>query len=336
MNTLRVPVDPWNPDPAVLREAAAVLRRGGLVAFPTETVYGLGANALDADAVRGIYRAKGRPSDNPLILHLARREEAERLTRPTPRARSLMSAFWPGPLTLVLPARPVVPAETRGGLDTAALRMPDHPVAAALIEAAGFPLAAPSANRSGRPSPTDADSVWEDLGGRVDMILDAGPVSVGIESTVLDMTAEPPLLLRPGGLSREALEDFLGVALSRPEVPSARSPGTRYRHYAPFVPVRIWEEGAPLPEGVDPGRWGFMGLTPPSAPFARSLRFDSTENYARGLFAGFRALESAGVLGIVVQWPPAAGVGLGLRDRIRRAAQAGAEEGTEASASLGL
>ena len=325
MNTLRVPVDPWNPDPAVLREAAAVLRRGGLVAFPTETVYGLGANALNADAVRGIYRAKGRPSDNPLILHLACREEADRLARPTPRARSLMSAFWPGPLTLVLPARPVVPAETRGGLDTAALRMPDHPVAAALIEAAGFPLAAPSANLSGRPSPTDADSVWEDLGGRADMILDAGPVSVGIESTVLDMTAEPPLLLRPGGLSREVLEDFLGVGLGCPEVPSARSPGTRYRHYAPFVPVRIWE-GGPLPEGVDPGRCGFMGLTPPTVSFARSLRFDSLENYARGLFAGFRAMESAGVLGIVVQWPPASGVGLGLRDRIRRAARTGAED----------
>lgn len=335
MNTLRVPVDPWNPDPAVLREAAAVLRRGGLVAFPTETVYGLGANALNADAVRGIYRAKGRPSDNPLILHLACREEAERLARPTPRARSLMSAFWPGPLTLVLPARPVVPAETRGGLDTAALRMPDHPVAAALIEAAGFPLAAPSANLSGRPSPTDADSVWEDLGGRADMILDAGPVSVGIESTVLDMTTEPPLLLRPGGLSREVLEDFLGVGLGCPEVPSARSPGTRYRHYAPFVPVWIWE-GGPLPEGADPGRCGFMGLTSPSAPFARSLRFDSPENYARGLFAGFRAMESAGVLGIVVQWPPASGVGLGLRDRIRRAARTGAEDDSAASASLGL
>ncbi len=321
MNTLRVPVDPWNPDPSVLREAAAVLRRGGLVAFPTETVYGLGANALDPDAVRGIYRAKGRPSDNPLILHLARPEEAERLVFTNPKARRLMEAFWPGPLTLVLPSRPVVPLETRGGLDTAALRMPDHPVAAALIEAAGFPLAAPSANRSGRPSPTDAEAVWADLEGRVDRILDAGPVSVGIESTVLDMTAEPPLLLRPGGLSRELLEDFLGETLACPEAPSARSPGTRYRHYAPLVPVWIWDEGGPLPEGMEPGRCGFMGLTPP-APFARTLRFDSVENYARGLFAGFRSLESSGLLGIVVQWPPASGVGLGLRDRIRRAARA--------------
>lgn len=326
MNTLRVPVDPWNPDPAVLREAAAVLRRGGLVAFPTETVYGLGANALNADAVRGIYRAKGRPSDNPLILHLACREEAERLARPTQRARSLMSAFWPGPLTLVLPARPVVPAETRGGLDTAALRMPDHPVAAALIEAAGFPLAAPSANLSGRPSPTDADSVWEDLGGRADMILDAGPVSVGIESTVLDMTADPPLLLRPGGLPREVLEEFLGEALAFPDRPSARSPGTRYRHYAPLIPVWIWDEIGPLPEAARPGRCGFMGLREPPVPFARTLCFESVENYARGLFAGLRALESGGLLGIVVQWPPVSGVGLGLRDRIRRAA----------SASLGL
>lgn len=320
MNTLRVPVDPWNPDPCVLEEAAAILRRGGLVAFPTETVYGLGANALNPDAVRGIYRAKGRPSDNPLILHLARPEDAERLVVTNSRARRLMAAFWPGPLTLVLPSRLVVPPETRGGLDTAALRMPDHPVATALIEAAGFPLAAPSANRSGRPSPTDAESVAADLEGRVDMILDAGPVLVGIESTVLDMTADPPSLLRPGGLSRELLEDFLGAPLRCPEVPSARSPGTRYRHYAPLVPLWIWDEGGPLPEGLDPGRCGFMGLEPP-VTFARSLCFDSVENYARGLFRGFRELESAGLLGIVVQWPPASGVGLGLRDRIRRAAR---------------
>lgn len=322
MNTRRVPVDPWNPDPAALSEAAAVLRRGGLVAFPTETVYGLGANALNPDAVRGIYRAKGRPADNPLILHLARREEAGALAIETPRARRLMEAFWPGPLTLVLPARPVVPTETRGGLDTVALRMPDHPVAAALIAAAGFPLAAPSANRSGRPSPTDAESVWEDMEGRADMILDAGPVAVGIESTVLDVTVDPPLLLRPGGIAREVLEEFLGFSLGQPEMPSARSPGTRYRHYAPFVPVWIWDEGTPLPAGAPPERCGFMGLTEPPASFARSLCFESAENYARGLFAGFRALESAGLVGIVVQWPPESGVGLGLRDRIRRAAQA--------------
>ena len=232
MNTRRVPVDPWNPDPAVLGEAAAVLRRGGLVAFPTETVYGLGANALNPDAVRGLYRAKGRPADNPLILHLARRETAEELAVATPRARRLMEAFWPGPLTLVLPSRPVVPPETRGGLDTAALRMPDHPVAAALIGAAGFPLAAPSANLSGRPSPTDAESVWEDMEGRVDMILDAGPVTVGIESTVLDVTADPPLLLRPGGIAREVLEDFLGLPRPRrpPGAPAGGPPrGARRR-----------------------------------------------------------------------------------------------------------
>lgn len=324
MKTLRVAIDPWNPDPVVLEKAVAILRRGGLVAFPTETVYGLGADALNPEAVRGVYRAKGRPSDNPLILHLSRREMAEELAFPDARSRRLMDALWPGPLTLVLPARSVVPGVTRGGLDTAALRMPDHPVAAALIETAGFPLAAPSANVSGRPSPTDADGVWEDLEGRIDMILDAGPVSVGIESTVVDMTADPPLLLRPGGMSREVLEGFLGVALAQPDnVSRRRSPGTRYRHYAPFVPVWIWREGAPLPDGAASEKCGFMGLVPPPGLFGRSLRFDSVENYARGLFSGFRALEAAGLQGIVVQWPPSGGVGLGLRDRIRRAAQAG-------------
>lgn len=324
MKTLRVAIDPWNPDPVILERAVAILRRGGLVAFPTETVYGLGADALNPDVVQDVYRAKGRPSDNPLILHLSRREMAEELVFPDARSRRLMDAFWPGPLTLVLPARSTVPEVTRGGLDTAALRMPDHPVAAALIETAGFPLAAPSANVSGRPSPTDADSVWEDLEGRIDMILDAGPVSVGIESTVVDMTADPPLLLRPGGMSREVLENFLGVALAQPDdVGRRRSPGTRYRHYAPFVPVWIWREGAPLPDGVASEKCGFMGLVSPPEVFGRSLRFDSVENYARGLFSGFRALETAGLQGIVVQWPPSGGVGLGLRDRIRRAAQAG-------------
>ena len=200
METLRIELDPWNPSGEILARAAEVLRGGGLVAFPTETVYGLGANALNPEAVKGIYRAKGRPSDNPLILHLSRVEQAEPLVCVDERARRLMRAFWPGPLTLVLRARDVVPMEARGGLSTAALRMPSHPVASALIDAVGFPLAAPSANVSGRPSPTDAETVWRDLRGRIEMILDGGPVSVGIESTVIDVSEKLPLLLRPGGM----------------------------------------------------------------------------------------------------------------------------------------
>ena len=324
MKTRRVKLDPWNPDPEILREAGAVLRAGGLVAFPTETVYGLGANALDPEAVKKIFEAKGRPSDNPLILHLSRPEQAEPLAYLDDRARNLMAAFWPGPLTLVLRACDVVPRETRGGLDTAALRMPDHPVALALIEAAGLPLAAPSANLSGRPSPTDAGSVWEDMAGRIDMILDGdgGVAAVGIESTVIDVSEERPLLLRPGALPREVIEGFLGVPLGEPDgLGRRRSPGARYRHYAPRVPVRVWRPGesVPTPVGRTEG-WAFMGLSTPPARFARELLFDSVENYARGLFAGFRTLEAGGVEGILAEQPPSDGVGLGLRDRIRRAA----------------
>lgn len=324
MKTLRIEVDPWNPSGEVMTRAADVLRGGGLVAFPTETVYGLGANALNPEAVKGIYRAKGRPSDNPLILHLSRVEQAEPLVHVDERARRLMCAFWPGPLTLVLRARDVVPMEARGGLSTVALRMPSHPVASALIDASGFPLAAPSANVSGRPSPTDAETVWADLRGRIEMILDGGPVSVGIESTVIDVSEELPLLLRPGGMPAEEIEAFLGEPLRHPDGRSSRrSPGTRYRHYAPTIPVRVWHPEAPFEvAGMELERWGFMGLTVPPAHFGRALRFESVENYARGLFSGFRALEAEGLLGIVAEWPPDAGVGLGLRDRIRRAEQA--------------
>ena len=324
MKTLRIEVDPWNPSGELMARAADVLREGGLVAFPTETVYGLGANALNPEAVKGIYRAKGRPSDNPLILHLSRVKQAEPLVHVDERARRLMRAFWPGPLTLVLRARDVVPLEARGGLSTVALRMPSHPVASALIDAAGFPLAAPSANISGRPSPTDAETVWADLQGRIEMILDGGPVSVGIESTVIDVSEELPLLLRPGGMPAEEIEDFLGEPLRHPDGRSSRrSPGTRYRHYAPTIPVRVWHPEAPFEAtGMELERWGFMGLTVPPAHFGRALRFESVENYARGLFSGFRALEAEGLLGIVAEWPPASGVGLGLRDRIRCAEHA--------------
>lgn len=324
MKTLRIEVDPWNPSGELMARAADVLRGGGLVAFPTETVYGLGANALNPEAVKGIYRAKGRPSDNPLILHLSRVEQAEPLVHVDERARRLMCAFWPGPLTLVLRARDVVPMEARGGLSTVALRMPSHPVASALIDASGFPLAAPSANVSGRPSPTDAETVWADLRGRIEMILDGGPVSVGIESTVIDVSEGLPLLLRPGGMPAEEIEAFLGEPLRHPDGRSSRrSPGTRYRHYAPTIPVRVWHPEAPFEvAGMELERWGFMGLTVPPAHFGRALRFESVENYARGLFSGFRALEAEGLLGIVAEWPSAAGVGLGLRDRIRRAEQA--------------
>ena len=327
MNTEILKLDPWNPDRQSIIRAASILKSGGLVAFPTETVYGLGANGTDARAVDRIFQAKGRPSDNPLILHLSDPDQAPNFAKIDGRARAVMEAFWPGPLTLVLPALPIVPKVVTAGLDTVAFRMPDHPVALALIEAAGFPVAAPSANRSGRPSPTDAAAVADDLSGRIDLILDAGSVELGVESTVIDLTDKKILLLRPGGVPLEKLTAFFGERLGFPdETERRRSPGTRYRHYAPAVPVHIWY-GGNFPEGIDLSSAGFMGMAAPPTEserrgsFKRAIVFNSKENYAKGIFAGFRSLESNGVRDIIVQWPDTEGIGLALQDRIQRAAE---------------
>ena len=201
MNTKRVVIeDVKHPRDEELLEAAEILRAGGLVAFPTETVYGLGANALNEEAAKKIYAAKGRPSDNPLIAHISGENELRPLVSEIPEAgRKLMEAFWPGPLTIIFPKSEAVPYGTTGGLDTVAVRMPSDPVANRLIALAGVPVAAPSANTSGRPSPTTADHVWEDMNGKIEMILDGGPVGIGVESTIVDVTGEVPMLLRPGG-----------------------------------------------------------------------------------------------------------------------------------------
>ena len=199
-------------DDEELKRAGAVIRAGGLVAFPTETVYGLGGNALDADASRRIYAAKGRPSDNPLIVHISDFSQVYMLAEDVPEtARKLADAFWPGPLTMILPKSELVPETTTGGLNTVALRMPNHPAALGLIEQAGVPIAAPSANRSGRPSPTTAAHVFEDMDGKIPMILDGGEVEIGVESTIVDLTGEAPMVLRPGYISREMLEQVLGT-----------------------------------------------------------------------------------------------------------------------------
>jgi len=221
--------------------AAKVLREGGLVAFPTETVYGLGANSLNPTAVEGIYKAKGRPSDNPLIVHVAEVEAINSLVSTIPAAAAkLMKTFWPGPLTMVMPKSDKVPAIITAGLDTVAVRMPSHPVALALIKKAGIPIAAPSANISGRPSPTLAKHVIDDLSGKVDVIIDSGCSNVGLESTVLDITTEPPMILRPGGVTYEQLKQVLGMVSTDPTLSIGheantppRSPGMKYRHYAP-------------------------------------------------------------------------------------------------------
>ncbi len=241
-------VDPVFPDAAVIETAGRILLEDGLVAFPTETVYGLGANALSPDAAAKIYAAKGRPSDNPLIVHIASIDALDLIADPIPEeARKLADRYWPGPLTTLFRKKAAVPDTTTGGLPTVAVRMPSHPVAAALIRAGGGYIAAPSANLSGRPSPTKASHVIEDLDGRVDMILDGGEAAVGLESTIVDLTEEVPVILRPGFYSREMLEDVLGEVridpgiLSPSENVRPKAPGMRYRHYAPRAPLSIFE-----------------------------------------------------------------------------------------------
>ncbi|PIE54167.1 MAG: threonylcarbamoyl-AMP synthase [Dethiosulfovibrio peptidovorans] len=312
-------VDRWNPDETVIHRASQILGSGGLVAFPTETVYGLGANGLDGSAVSSIFRAKGRPSDNPLILHVGLPDAVSLVAEVNRRARVVMDTLWPGPLTLVLPARPSVPSEVTAGLFTVAVRMPSHPVALALLQDCSFPVAAPSANSSGRPSPTDADAVLTDLGQSVDLIVDGGSTDLGVESTVLDMTGQLPVLLRPGGMPLELLRDVVGqVLLPQGAMELRRSPGTRYRHYAPVVPLLLWIPDEPFParEGIG----AYMGMVPPPVVVFRSLVFDSVSAYARGLFAAMRDLEREPVEFIVAQLPSFEGIGYAVRDRLCRAA----------------
>ena len=231
-----------------LEEAGRILRAGGLVAFPTETVYGLGGNALDPEASRKIYAAKGRPSDNPLIVHIAEKKDLYPLVTEVPEAAErLASAYWPGPLTMIFRKSEIVPLETTGGLDTVAVRFPNNAIARELIRQAGGYVAAPSANTSGRPSPTLASHVEEDLGDKIDMIIDGGQVRIGVESTIVDFTEEVPVILRPGRLNKRMLEEVLGLVRVDPGIQSEnihvrpKAPGMRYRHYAPRADMTIVE-----------------------------------------------------------------------------------------------
>ena len=255
METKRVMIEDRNHiKDEELGEAAGILRSGGLVAFPTETVYGLGGNALDEDAAGKIYAAKGRPSDNPLIAHVSCMEEVAPLVKEIPEAgRKLMEAFWPGPLTMIFPKSEKVPYGTTGGLDTVAIRMPDDPVANRLIALAGVPVAAPSANTSGRPSPTTADHVWQDMNGRIEMIIDGGPVGIGVESTIVDVSSAVPSVLRPGAITMEMLAEVLGEVSVDPAILGPlsadvrpKAPGMKYKHYAPKADLTLVE-----PEDVD-------------------------------------------------------------------------------------
>ena len=240
MNTQIYKIDSKAVDHQKMEEAAQLIRNGELVAFPTETVYGLGADALNPQASKKIYAAKGRPSDNPLIVHIAKFEDLEEIAKEVPQeAKKLADAFWPGPLTMIVNKNEKVPYETTGGMDTVAIRMPDHPVALELIRQSGCLIAAPSANTSGRPSPTLAEHVAEDLGGRISMILDGGEVGIGIESTIIDLTEKIPMILRPGYITKEMLEAVIGTVQTDPGIIAAdstkkpKAPGMKYRHYAP-------------------------------------------------------------------------------------------------------
>jgi L-threonylcarbamoyladenylate synthase len=332
METRILTVDPRLPEIEAMARAAAVLRGGGLVAFPTETVYGLGANALDPEAVAAVFRAKGRPAHNPLIVHVAEAAAARRVAADWPEeAARLARQFWPGPLTLVLPRRDGVPDGVTAGGPTVAVRVPAHPVALALLRAAGLPVAAPSANRSGQLSPTRAEHVLRGLGGHIDLVLDGGPTPGGIESTVLDVTCHPPRLLRPGLVGRAALEAVVGPLLfptpAGPDPAAAlRSPGMLARHYAPRTPLECVEAGAAervdelTQDGYRVGWLTFPSATEADRPgvVLQALPPDPTA-YAAQLYAALHALDDAGLDRIIVTLPPDTEDWRAVRDRLRRA-----------------
>ena len=324
-------------DNTAIQQAAAILRHGGLLGIPTETVYGLGANALDETAVLHIFEAKGRPQDNPLILHVPGADWLELYCHDIPPvAYTLAERFWPGPLTMILPRRDIVPLRTTGGLETVGVRCPNHPMTLAIIREAGIPVAAPSGNTSGRPSPTTAQHMLEDMDGKINGIVDGGPCSVGVESTIIDLTVTPPRLLRPGGLPLEALEAVLGTVTVDKAVrqkladgEQAKAPGMKYRHYAPKAPVTVitgtpgasaayiaahltkhsgvicFDEYAPLFEAHTIHRLGPAG--------------DKLAQ-AQHVFDALRTFDGTDVTEIFAQCPDEGGLGLAVGNRLKKAA----------------
>lgn len=324
-------------DPNAVRDAAAILRRGGLLGIPTETVYGLGADALNEDAVSRIFLAKGRPQDNPLIIHVPDASWLESYCRDVPPAAyQLAERFWPGPLTMILPRRDIVPLQTTGGLETVGIRCPNHPVTLAIIEAAGVPIAAPSGNTSGRPSPTTAAHMIEDMDGKIDGIVDGGPCTVGVESTIIDLTVTPPRLLRPGGLPLESLRQVLGEVavdkavtglLAAGERP--RAPGMKYRHYAPHAPVTVVtgepERSARRIQGLLSDTAGvicfdeYAPLFPGHIIHKLGPAADKSAQ-ARHVFDALRTFDGTDVTEIFAQCPDDGGLGLAVANRLKKAA----------------
>lgn len=317
-------------------KAADIIRKGGLLGIPTETVYGLGANALNEDACRRIYEAKGRPQDNPLIIHIADVGWLSKYCKDIPpQAYALARAFWPGPLTMILPKQEIVPMRTTGGLDTVGVRCPDHPLTLEIIRRAGVPIAAPSGNTSGRPSPTTAQHMVEDMWGKIDGIADGGACGVGVESTIIDLTCTPPRLLRPGGLPLEALEDVLGevavdkaVTAEPAKGEKPKAPGMAYRHYAPKAPVTVIagdpDKSAAYIQAHCDKESGiicfheyvqdFDGLT----VYDLGHRNDKSEQ-AHAVFDALRAFDSTPVTKIFAQCPDSAGLGLAVGNRLKKA-----------------
>lgn len=313
------------PAEKTILAAAGLICRGGLVAFPTETVYGLGAAATEKQAVARIFVAKGRPADNPLIVHVADLDQVKAVTASLPgSALKLMRCFWPGPLSLVLPRSAALPREVSAGLPTVAVRMPAHPVALSLIRAAGVPIAAPSANRSGRPSPTELRHVLEDLAGRIDAVIDGGSCRVCVESTVLDLSGARPVILRPGGITREQLEAALGIEIyeernGRADAPPA--PGMKYRHYTPRAPLILvtgsWGRRTAVIKSLAAGyrRRGFKVGLLLVAPGPAGVR-----QMAKALFPALRRFDTQGVDLILAEGVSPQGLGNTVMNRLRKAA----------------
>jgi L-threonylcarbamoyladenylate synthase len=348
MQTEVIQVDPIQPDPATIARAAELLRLGELVVFPTETVYGLGADALQVDAVEKIFAVKGRPYSDPLIAHIADERDLDKVAIDIPPiARELARAFWPGPLTLILPAGPHIPGVVTAGLPTVAVRMPRHPVALALIRATASPIAAPSANRFMHVSPTTAQHVLSDLSGRIPLILDGGPCAVGVESTILDLCSDVPTILRPGGISLEALHTLLPtVQAPKRRIPGSeerhdeqraqKSPGQMLIHYAPAVPSFLFEGSGETMRATmlaevqrrqaQGERVGVLIADEDLATFQESGAHIYTlgsanepEQIATRLFAGLRVLEESGVQVILCRSFSEQGLGLAIRDRLLKA-----------------
>jgi L-threonylcarbamoyladenylate synthase len=343
-------VAPDSPDPAALLRAAECLRRGGLVAFPTETVYGLGVNALDRQAVQRLFAAKQRPANDPLIVHVTSAQGITSLAARVPDSLEILARrFWPGPLTVIVPKSHHVPDEVTAGLATVAVRVPMHPVARALIEAAGIPVAAPSANLFSRPSPTQASHVIEDLDGRIDLVVDGGATAIGVESTVLDLTSDPPMILRPGAITADMLRGVLGRvdvwrgsrARHATAAAALPAPGMLERHYSPRAPLTLFEgdTSAALPaliaaarNEISSGRW--VGIIAPDedrdalAPLASDRKVllqvigsnDAPAVIAKRLYATLRELDAAGADVILVHGFRDDGLGEAVQDRLRRAA----------------